>query len=55
MKRITCLECQEPKQEGDTHVEEHENCWWICNTCEDEIEEKMNCFNADVNYNLSTC
>ncbi|MBT6230738.1 MAG: hypothetical protein HOI47_29205 [Candidatus Scalindua sp.] len=51
-KKITCLQCDTVKQGEDNTIPEHENCWWICDTCEDEVAEKLNCFNFDTNYNL---
>lgn len=54
LKTITCLECHKPNKEEDNTIKEHENCWWLCEECENEVEAKLDCFNNDVNYNLST-
>lgn len=52
-KKITCLQCNTKKQGDDSSIKDHENCWWLCDTCENELEEKLSCYNNDVNYNLN--
>ena len=54
MKQIKCLECHTQKKGEDNTIENHENCWWLCEECENEIEEKLECINNDINYNLSS-
>lgn len=56
-KKITCLECGTPKKGKDSIVNIYDNVWWICPGCEEELRQKLECFNTDfesgINYNLS--
>ena len=56
-QEIYCLECGTKKKGENSTINPNENNWWICQSCEEEINLKLQCFNNDVeagiNYNLT--
>lgn len=51
--KINCIQCGKTKRGVNLTANPDETKWWICKKCEEEVEAKLECFNNDVNYNLS--